>query len=202
MTQTRTEQDAAEQDAAELEEDGFDREAIERRQAALEHVRKYGDPVLRATASPVTEFGVELERDLEQMGALMDDAIGVGLSAPQLGELRQLFVYRIPADEDGEENPLVTVVNPQIEWSSEETEVGEEGCLSLPLVRLSIERAARIRLRWQDPQGNEHVSKLDGLEARVAQHEIDHLNGVLIIDHVEGEERKTAIRALREALDG
>jgi peptide deformylase len=181
-----------EEDAPEPEE--LDPEARARRDAALSLVRKLGDPALRATALPVERFDEALEREIERMGRLMHDALGVGLAATQLGVLHRVLVYRAyPEDE------LTALVNPVLEWTSEEAEAAEEGCLSLPGVHLEVERPARVRVSAQDGRGDRVQVEADGLRARVIQHEIDHLDGVLILDRVSREARKEAMRAMREA---
>jgi peptide deformylase len=179
-----------EQDAPEE----LDAETRARRDAALRHVRKLGDPVLRAKALPVERFDRTLEREVERMGVLMHDALGVGLAATQLGVLHRVLVYRAYS-----EDPLTVLVNPVLEWESEERENAEEGCLSLPGVHVEVERAARVRVRAQDEHGEELEVEAEGLTARVIQHEIDHLDGVLILDRTSREARKDAMRAMREA---
>ncbi|MHB8235349.1 MAG: peptide deformylase [Solirubrobacteraceae bacterium] len=181
-----------EQDAPEPAE--LDPETRERRDAALAHVRKLGDPVLRATALPVERFDERLRTEIERMGELMHDALGVGLAATQLGVLHRVLVYRAYP-----EDPLTALVNPVIEWRSEELEAAEEGCLSLPGVHVEVERAASVRVRAQDGEGEELEVEAEGLTARVIQHEIDHLDGVLILDRISREARKEAMRAMREA---
>jgi peptide deformylase len=131
------------------------------------------------------------------MGALMTDAFGVGLAATQVGILHRVFVYRAYADDE-----VSALVNPVIEHASEELEVGEEGCLSIPGVHVDVERPAEVRMRGQDADGNDVVVSATGLEARVLQHELDHLDGVLILDRISREQRKEAMRALREAAQG
>ncbi len=192
---------ASEQDDVEVEreEDApaaaeLDPEARERRDAALRQVRKLGDPVLRATALPVERFDDRLREEIERMGVLMHDAIGVGLAATQLGVLHRVLVYQAYADD-----PLTALVNPEVLWESEERESAEEGCLSLPGVHVEVERAARVRVKARDAGGQELEIEAEGLEARVIQHEIDHLDGVLILDRISREERKEAMRAMREA---
>ncbi len=183
--------------AAEAAEDRrreLDPETRARRDAALAHVHKFGDPVLRTRARPVERFDEVLLAEVEQMGRIMDDALGIGLAATQVGRLSRLLVYRVV--EDG---PLVALANPEIEWSSDETAVDEEGCLSLPGVLVDVERPARIRVKAQDEHGNFVMLDAEDLEARVIQHEIDHLDGVLILDRTSREQRKLAMRALREA---
>jgi peptide deformylase len=179
-----------EQDAPEE----LDAETRERRDAALRYVRKLGDPVLRAKALPVERFDRTLEREVERMGVLMHDALGVGLAATQLGVLHRVLVYRAYS-----EDPLTVLVNPVLEWESEERESAEEGCLSLPGVHVEVERAARVRVRAQDEHGEGLEVEAEGLTARVIQHEIDHLDGVLILDRTSREARKEAMRAMREA---
>jgi peptide deformylase len=172
----------------------LDEETRARRDAALRHVRKLGDPVLRATAVPVERFDERLQAEIERMGELMHDALGVGLAATQLGVLHRLLVYRAYP-----EDPLTALVNPVLEWASEEVEPAEEGCLSLPAVHVEVERPARVRVRAQDGHGHELRIEAEGLTARVIQHEIDHLDGVLILDRISRQARKEAMRAMREA---
>ncbi|MCW3019205.1 MAG: def [Solirubrobacterales bacterium] len=181
-----------EQDAPEPAE--LDAETRERRDAALRHVRKFGDPVLRATALPVERFDQDLQAEVKRMGELMHDALGVGLAATQLGVLHRVLVYKAYV-----EDPVTALVNPQIEWVSEELELGDEGCLSLPGVHVEVERHARLRVRARDESGDPVEVEAEGLEARVIQHEIDHLDGVLILDRISREARKEAMRAMREA---
>jgi peptide deformylase len=181
-----------EQDAPELAE--LDPETRARRDAALRHVRKLGDPVLRATALAVERFDEPLKAEVQRMGELMHDALGVGLAATQLGVLHRVLVYKAYADD-----PVTALVNPVLEWTSEELEIGEEGCLSLPAVHVEVERPLRVRVRAQDEEGEQLEVDAEGLEARVIQHEIDHLNGILIIDRISRQARKEAMRAMREA---
>jgi peptide deformylase len=124
----------------------------------------------------------------------MNDALGVGLAATQLGALHRLLVYRVQP-----ESQVAALVNPEIEWAGEAQEVAEEGCLSLPEVLVDVERPLHVRVRGRDENGDEVVVEATGLEARVIQHEIDHLDGVLILDRTTREQRKDAMRALREA---
>jgi len=168
-------------------------EMIERREAALAHVVKWGDPVLKSKASPVSNFGPELRNEVERMYAIMRDGLGVGLAATQLGVLRRLLVFH--AGPDGEPS---AIVNPEVEWLSEESAVAEEGCLSLPRVTMDVERPLFARFSGRDIEGAPIVLEAAGLEARVLQHEIDHLDGVLILDRTVREQRKAALRALRE----
>ena len=184
-----------EQGAPAVEE--LDEETKARRDAALRRVRKFGDPVLRASALPVERFDDQLRTEIERMGELMHDALGVGLAATQLGIMHRVLVYRaFPED------PLTALVNPVLEWASEEREQAEEGCLSLPGVHVEVERAARVRVRAHDGAGEEAVIEAEGLPARIVQHEMDHLDGVLILDRISREARKEAMRAMREAAEG
>ena len=184
-----------EQGAPAVEE--LDEETRARRDAALRRVRKFGDPVLRASALPVERFDDQLRTEIERMGELMHDALGVGLAAPQLGIMHRVLVYRaLPED------PLTALVNPVLEWASEEREQAEEGCLSLPGVHVEVERPARVRVRARDGAGEETVIEAEGLPARIVQHEMDHLDGVLILDRISREARKEAMRAMRDALEG
>ncbi len=170
-----------------------DPEIAARRDAALAHVRKFGDPILKTKARPVEHFDEALRDEVQRMGALMDDALGIGLAATQVGVLHRLLVYRVQA-----EAPLAALANPVIEWSSREDEIAEEGCLSLPSVHVEVERPVHVRVSAQDEYGEPIVVEASGLEARVIQHEMDHLDGVLILDRTPRDQRKEAMRALRE----
>jgi peptide deformylase len=165
-----------------------------RRAAAMSFIRRLGDPVLKSRATEVDRFDDALRAQIARMGGLMNDALGVGLAAPQIGLSQRLLVYRV-----GAEAPLIALVNPEIEWSSEDTEPLEEGCLSIPGITVDVDRSVHVRIRAQDETGAERRVEASGLEARVIQHEIDHLDGVLILDRTSKEQRKEAMRALREA---
>jgi peptide deformylase len=184
-------------DAPERERSELDPETRARREAALRHVRMYGDPALRSRARPVEAFDEALAEEVQRMGRLMDDAIGIGLAATQLGVMHRVLVYRVDP-----EAPLGVLVNPDIEWRSAEVESMEEGCLSLPGVGVEVERPAQVRVRAQDEQGAPLTVEASGLEARVIQHEVDHLDGVLILDRTSRDQRKQAMRAMREAMAG
>lgn len=168
-------------------------DAEARRNAALGLIRRFGDPVLKARAVEVDRFDGALAEQVEAMRALMADAMGVGLAAPQVGSSQRVLVYRVY-----EEGPTVVLVNPTVEWHSGGAESLEEGCLSLPGVTLDVERPIHVRVRARDEQGFELLVEASGLEARVIQHEIDHLDGVLILDHASKEQRREAIRTLRQ----
>jgi peptide deformylase len=178
---------------ADEERPALDPEAREKRRRALALIRTFGDPSLRTKALEVTRFDESLAEELRRMGQLMDDAIGLGLAATQVGVMHRVLVYRVGVDA-----PLVAVVNPTLEWVSEEQEAAEEGCLSLPGVAVDVERPIHARIRAQDDHGDEILIEASGLEARVLQHEMDHLEGVLIIDRIARDQRKEALRILRE----
>ena len=172
----------------------IDPEVRARRDAALAHVRKFGDPVLRTEARPVDRFDETLRDEIAKMGALMADAWGIGLAATQVGIPHRVLVYRVEHD-----SPVNALVNPELEWKGKDTEVADEGCLSLPGVQVEVERPVHVRVRARDEEGEAVVVEASGLEARVIQHEIDHLDGVLILDRTSRDQRKHALRALREA---
>lgn len=179
--------------AEESECEALEAELLERREAALAQVVKFGDPVLKSVASPVAEFGPELRGEVERMVRIMRDAMGVGLAATQVGILRRLLVFQA-----GQDSEPTALVNPSIEWLSVEAAVAEEGCLSLPGVAMDVERPLHARIGGLDVEGEPVAIEASGLEARVLQHEIDHLDGVLILDRASREQRKGALRALRE----
>jgi peptide deformylase len=171
----------------------LDAEARERRRLALAQVLTFGDPVLKSPAAPVSEFDEDLAREVERMVGIMRDALGVGLAATQLGRMRRVLVFQA-----GPDARPTALVNPEIEWRSEEGSVAEEGCLSLPGVIVEVDRPLHVRVRALDPSGAPLVVEGSGLEARVIQHEIDHLDGVLIVERTTRDQRKGALRALRE----
>ena len=175
------------------EEERLDPELAARRAAALAHVRKFGDPVLRSKARPIAVFDDALRDEISRMAALMHDSMGIGLAATQIGTLHRVLVYRVEHD-----SPINALINPELEWSGKEKETMEEGYLSLPGVQVDVERPVDVRVRAQDPQGEPIVIEASGLEARVIQHEMDHLDGVLILDRTPRDQRKEAMRALRE----
>jgi peptide deformylase len=161
-----------------------------RKRLALAQIRQYGDTVLRMRANEVAEYDEELARIGERMIGLMHDAEGVGLAATQIGILRRLFVFH----DDGEDRLLV---NPTIASRSEETELDVEGCLSLGPVRVPVERATAVTVEARDEAGEQLRLELDGYAARVVQHELDHLDGVLILDRTDPESRREALSLLR-----
>ncbi len=185
-------------EALEEDQDGepeLDPEVAARRSAALAHVRKYGDPVLRTRARTIERFDDALRDEVRRMSELMVDALGVGLAANQVGVLNRVLVYRVQP-----QAPVSALINPEIEWSGNEQETLEEGCLSLPGVHVDVDRAVFVRVRAQDEYGAPITVEASGLEARVIQHELDHLDGKLVFDRISRGQRKEAMRALREAL--
>ena len=178
---------------ADENEEELHQRLLERREAALANVIKFGDPVLKSRASPVHEFGPELRDEVERMIHIMQDGMGVGLAATQLGVLRRLLVFQA-----GPDSEPTALINPEIEWASAELAIAEEGCLSLPRVTMDVERPLFVRVEGRDAEGERISIEASGLEARVLQHEIDHLDGVLILDRTSRAQRKGALRALRE----
>ncbi|MDX6610381.1 MAG: peptide deformylase [Solirubrobacterales bacterium] len=183
----------AETETDERGESELETELLERREAALTHIVKFGDPVLKSKASSVREFGPELRAEVERMVGIMRDAMGVGLAATQVGLLRRLLVFQA-----GPDSEPTALINPEVEWRSDEVVVAEEGCLSLPRVSMDVERPLHARFSGLDVDGESVGLEASGLEARVLQHEIDHLDGVLILDRAPRAQRKGALRALRE----
>jgi peptide deformylase len=177
----------------EPERPALDPETAARRAAALAHVRKFGDPVLKSRALPVERFDDALVREVARMGQVMHESLGIGLAATQVGVMHRLLVYRVEPDA-----PIAAVVNPVLEWASREKEPMDEGCLSLPGVTVEVDRPVHVRVRAQDERGEAILIEASGLEARVLQHEMDHLDGVLILDRTTRDQRKQAMRALRE----
>jgi peptide deformylase len=175
-----------------IEETGeLDAEAQARRQLALAQIRQYGDPVLRMRAHNVTSFDEDLARLVVRMRQLMHDARGVGLAATQVGIVQRVFVFQKGEDD------VVAVVNPVLSEQSAETVTDEEGCLSLQGVTMPVERHLRVTLEGKDPDGNDLRFELEEHPARVAQHEVDHLDGTLILDRTTDEARKEALATLR-----
>ena len=167
-------------------------EQLAKREAALARVRKFGDPVLRERARPVGQVDDVVRDQIREMRRLLEDAMEAGLAATQIGVLNRVFVYRTEAD-----GPVKAIVDPEIEWTSEETDVAEEGCLSIPGIWIEVERPARVRMRGLDEDGEPVVIEAEMPEARVLQHELDHLDGVLTLDRTTKDQRRAALRELR-----
>ncbi len=186
----------AEEHGQVVEDDAKERdpEREARRRLALAQIRQYPDPALRLHAAEVEAFDDDLRRLSERMLRLMTEASGIGLAATQVGVLRRLFVCRL-GEEDAED--LRAFVNPVVSSAGEERETEEEGCLSLQGVLLPVERPARLTLEARDLSGEPVQVELEGLDARVVQHELDHLDGVLILDRTTDEARREALAKLR-----
>jgi peptide deformylase len=159
---------------------------------ALE-MRTFGDPVLKTRAAPVEDFDDALERLAEEMLATMREQEGVGLAANQVGRLKRILVAAVEDDE-------YVLVNPVIEEASETTTSGPEGCLSIPGIQVVVERPTVIKISGRDVLGEPTKIEVEGLLARIFQHEVDHLDGVLILDRTDRASRKAAMREWRERL--
>jgi peptide deformylase len=175
-----------------VRDERLDAEREARRRLALAQIRQWPDPALRMRANEVESFDDDLGRLVGRMTSLMADASGVGLAANQVGVLRRVVVFR-----GGDDDEPLAVVNPRIVASSEEVESDDEGCLSLQKVLVPVERHVSLTLEAQDPQGAPLRLELTGLDARVAQHELDHLDGMLIVDRTTPEARREAMATLR-----
>jgi peptide deformylase len=165
----------------------------ERFAAAFAQIRQYGDPVLRTPAMAVTDFDAGLSAEAERMAVILLDVGGAGLAAPQVGRLSRLVVMRV--DEAGRD--LRALCNPVIAWRDDETAVALEGCLSMPAVAVEVARAVAVRVEATDLAGEAVELELTGDPARISQHEIDHLDGILMLDRVGPEQRREALRTLR-----
>jgi len=184
--------DANERIEGQVIEEELDPERETRRRFALAQIRQYPDAALKMEARPVEQFDEQLVKLVERMKLLMVDANGIGLAATQVGVLQRLFVFQAEAEEEP-----AAVVNPELVEVSDETEVGDEGCLSIQGVTVPVERALRVTVVGKDEHGDDVRYELDGYEARCAQHETDHLNGVLMLDRTTPEARKEALAILR-----
>jgi len=182
-------------EAEEIRNEELDAERQARRRIALAQVRQYPDPVLRMRAHEVEEFDDDLRQLAERMTGLMGEAAGVGLAANQVGVLRRMFVFQ-PTVED---EPRA-MVNPEIVERSDETVLDDEGCLSMQGVLVPVDRTLRVTIEARDLDGEEVRLELEGMSARVAQHELDHLDGTLIIDRTTPDGRREALAVLRQAV--
>ena len=187
---------AMEHEAGEVKREPLDPEREARRRVALAQIRQYGDPVLKMRANAVEEFGDELVALVVRMKSLMQNANGVGLAANQVGVLRRVIVLQ-PNEEES-----FALVNPVLRESSDELETDDEGCLSLQGVTVPVERWIRVTVEGVDERGEEVSYELEGLAARVLQHELDHLDGVLILERTDDESRRGALATLRRDLVG
>jgi peptide deformylase len=179
-------------DAGQVKTDKLDPEAEARRRLALAQIRQYPDPVLRMKANDVEEFDGDLTKLIERMEHLLHDANGVGLAATQIGVLRRVFIFQPDPDEEPR-----ALINARLADGSDEREADDEGCLSLQGVVIPVERHERIVIKATDPEGKDVRLELEGLPARVVQHELDHLDGILIIDRTTPEARREALGILR-----
>lgn len=184
-----------EDEGEEREEKQLDAEAQARRRVALAQIRQYPDAVLRMQAREVERFDDDLVRLADRMGHLMHDARGVGLAATQVGVLQRLFVFQPAEAED-----MTAIVNPEITRRAEETEVADEGCLSLQGVLVPVERAVGVTIEGQDLRGEPLRLELEEMDARVVQHELDHLDGVLMLERTNDESRREALATLRKTI--
>jgi peptide deformylase len=178
-------------EAGQVRQEKLDPEREARRRVALAQIRQYGDPVLKMRANEVESFDSDLESLVERMKALMYEANGVGLAANQVGVLRRVLVMQ------PEEGGPIVLVNPVIRESSDELCTDDEGCLSLQGVTVPVERRLRLTVDAVDENGNEVSYELEGLGARVLQHEVDHLDGVLILERTTDDARRGALALLR-----
>lgn len=172
-------------------EEELSAEGEARRRIALAQIRQWPDPVLKLRAEEVEDFDDDLRRLVERMQALMTDANGIGLAGNQAGVLRRLFVFRVDDEEPR------AAVNPVIVERSDEVAADDEGCLSLQGVLVPVERPVAVTLEAQDVDGAPYRLELEGLSARVVQHELDHLDGVLILERTTPDARREAMAALR-----
>jgi peptide deformylase len=179
-------------ESGEVRNQKLDPEAEARRRLALAQVRQYPDPVLRMQAREVEDFDDDLASLVERMRHLLHDANGLGLAATQVGVLRRVFLFLPNPEEEA-----VALVNPRLVEPSDERISDEEGCLSLQGVVIPVERHERVTVEATDPEGNEVRLELEGLPARIAQHELDHLDGVLILDRTTPDARREALAILR-----
>ncbi|HZR96175.1 MAG TPA: peptide deformylase [Gaiellaceae bacterium] len=186
----------AEHDEVEIEgevrDEQLDAEREARRRVALAQIRQYPDAALRMKARPVEEFDDELKSLVDRMKLLMRDANGIGLAATQVGVLRRVFVFQPEDDEE-----VYALANPEIVERGDETEIADEGCLSIQGITVPVERSLHVVITGLDENG-EHVRfDLDGYSARCVQHETDHLDGVLMLDRTTPEARREALGRLR-----
>ncbi len=167
----------------------------QRRLDALAEVRQYGEPVLRTPCEPVVVFDDALKAEADRMIQLMHDARGVGLAAPQIGRLSRMITLAPYAD-----SGAYTLVNPRIVSRSDEEEIDTEGCLSIGEISVPVSRSLSISVEAQDVSGAPVAIEAEGFEARVIQHEMDHLDGILILDRTTPDERREALREMRDVL--
>jgi peptide deformylase len=174
-------------------EEKLDPEREARRRLALAQIRQYPDPVLRMRANEIESFDDDLRRLVERMTELMQDANGVGLAGTQVGTLRRVFVFQPEGEDEGPR----AVVNPALTKTSEVTISDTEGCLSMQGVSIPVERPAKVTIAGKDENGEDVEFELEERDARVVQHELDHLDGILILDRTTTDARREALGILR-----
>jgi peptide deformylase len=174
-----------------VRDEELDPEREARRRLALAQIRQYPDAALKMKARPVDRFDDDLTSLVARMKLLMRDANGIGLAATQVGVLQRLFVFQ-PSEED-----VLAVVNPEIVTQSDATEVADEGCLSIQGITVPVERSLEVTIVGKDETGGDVRYELDGYAARCAQHETDHLDGILMLDRTTPEARREALGVLR-----
>ena len=175
----------------EVREEELDPERDARRRLALAQIRQYPDAALKMKARTVEDFDDELKSLAERMKMLMRDANGIGLAATQVGVLRRVFVFQ-PDEEE-----ILAIVNPEIVEQSDETDVADEGCLSIQGITVPVERSVSVVITGLDENGEPVRYDLEGYAARCVLHETDHLDGILMIDRTTPEARREALGALR-----
>ena len=162
---------------------------------SLRTILIHPDPRLKKVAEPVARITPEIETLAADMLATMYDAPGIGLAAPQIGVGARIFVMDAPRDPEAERAPIV-MVNPRITWTSEALNTYDEGCLSIPDQYADVTRPAELRMEWLGLDGKTHDQEFDGLWATCAQHELDHLDGILFIDHLSAIKRQMITRKM------
>jgi peptide deformylase len=182
-------------EAEEVRNDELEAERQARRRIALAQVRQYPDPVLRMRANDVEDFDDDLRQLAERMTMLMREALGVGLAANQVGVLQRMFIFQPTAEDEPR-----AMVNPEIVERSDEAEADEEGCLSMQGVLVPVERNLHVTIEARDLDGADVRLELEGMSARIVQHELDHLDGTLIIDRTTPDGRREALAVLRQAV--
>ena len=178
-------------------EEELDPEREARRRLALAQVRQYPDPVLRMRANEIESFDDDLRRLVGRMKDLMRDANGVGLAGTQVGTLRRVFVFQPEGEEDEEAPAPRALVNPVLTKTSEVKLSDTEGCLSMQGVTIPVERPAKVTIEGKDENGEDVRLELEQRDARVVQHELDHLDGILILDRTTADARREALGILR-----
>lgn len=163
----------------------------------LKSILIHPDPRLKKTCAPVTTFDKALAQLADDMLETMYDAPGVGLAAPQIGVMHRLLVMDCVKEEGAAPEPMI-LVNPEVTWTSDERNVYEEGCLSIPGQYADVERPKAVRVAWQDVEGTSHEEEFDDLWSTCVQHEIDHLNGKLFIDYLKPMKRQMITRKMQK----